>query len=311
MKRDVLLVSPIHRGSQAKLEADYAVHRLWEATSRDELFAAVAARTEILVTSGGAGASRVLIERLPKLRLIACFGVGVDAIDLAAARERGIAVTNTPDVLTDDVADLAIGLMLATMRGISAADRYVRAGLWLRGPMAVQTKVSGKALGIVGMGRIGQAIARRAAAFGMQIAWTGPHDKDLPWRYEPDLIALARGVDVLIAACPGGSATRGLINCAVLEALGPEGVFVNIARGSVVDEAALVDLLTAGQLGGAGLDVFVDEPNVPAALLALDSVVLQPHQASATRETRFAMGQLVVDNVAAFVAGRPLITPLP
>jgi len=245
------------------------------------------------------------------LRLIACFGVGVDAIDLAAARERGIAVTNTPDVLTDDVADLAIGLMLATMRGISAADRYVRAGLWLRGPMGVQTKVSGKALGIVGMGRIGQAIAKRAAAFGMPIAWTGPRAKDLPWRYEPDLIALARSVGVLIAACPGGAATRGLISRAVLEALGPEGVFVNIARGSVVDEAALVDLLTAGQLGGAGLDVFVDEPNVPEALFALDNVVLQPHQASATRETRFAMGQLVVDNVAAFVAGRPLITPVP
>ncbi len=268
MKRDVLLVSPIHRASQAKLEAEYAVHRLWEAKERDELLAQVAPRTEILVTTGGAGASRELIERLPRLRLIACFGVGVDAIDLAAARERGIAVTNTPDVLTDDVADLAIGLMLATMRGISAADRYVRAGLWLRGPMGVQTKVSGKALGIVGMGRIGQAIARRAAAFDMPIAWTGPHAKDLPWRYEPDLIALARGVDVLIAACPGGSATRGLISRAVLEALGPEGVFVNIARGSVVDEAALVELLTTGQLGGAGLDVFVDEPNVPEALFA-------------------------------------------
>ena len=311
MKRDVLLVSPIHRGSQAKLEAEYAVHRLWEATNRDDLLVQVAPRTEILVTSGGAGASRELIERLPRLRLIACFGVGVDAIDLAAARERGIAVTNTPDVLTDDVADLAIGLMLATMRGISAADRYVRAGLWLRGPMGVQTKVSGKALGIVGMGRIGQAIAKRAAAFGMPIAWTGPRAKDLAWRYEPDLIALARSVGVLIAACPGGAATRGLISRAVLEALGPEGVFVNIARGSVVDEAALVDLLTAGQLGGAGLDVFVDEPNVPEALFALDNVVLQPHQASATRETRFAMGQLVVDNVAAFVAGRPLITPVP
>jgi lactate dehydrogenase-like 2-hydroxyacid dehydrogenase len=311
MKREVLLVSPIHKGSQAKLEADYAVHRLWEASKRDDLLTQVAPRTEILVTSGGAGASRELIERLPGLRLIACFGVGVDAIDLTAARERGIAVTNTPDVLTDDVADLAIGLMLATMRGISAADRYVRSGLWRRGAMGVQTKVSGKALGIVGMGRIGEAIAKRAAAFGMQIAWTGPRAKDLPWRYEPDLIALARGVDVLVAACPGGSATRGLISRAVLEALGPEGVFINIARGSVVDEAALVEVLTTGQLGGAGLDVFADEPNVPEALLALDNVVLQPHQASATRETRLAMGQLVVDNVAAFVAGRPLITPVP
>ncbi len=309
--KDLLLVSPIHRASQAQLESEYVVHRLWDAADRDALIARVAPLAEILVTTGGAGASRELIGRLPRLRLIACFGVGVDAIDLAAARERGIAVTNTPDVLTDDVADLAIGLMLATLRGIAAADRYVRAGLWLRGPMGVQTKVSGKALGIVGMGRIGQAIAARAAAFGMPIAWTGPRPKDLPWRYEPDLIALAREVDVLIAACPGGAATRGLISRAVLEALGPEGVFVNIARGSVVDEAALVELLTTGQLGGAGLDVFNDEPRVPEALFALDNVVLQPHQASATRETRAAMGKLVVDNVAAFVAGSPLITPVP
>jgi hydroxypyruvate reductase len=311
MKSDLLLVSPIHRASQAQLEADYVVHRLWEAANRDDLLAQVAPRTEVLVTTGGAGASRELMQWLPQLRLIACFGVGVDAIDLAAARERGIAVTNTPDVLTDDVADLAIGLLLATMRGIVSGDRYVRAGRWLHGAMGVQSKVSGKALGIVGMGRIGQAIAARAAAFGMPIAWTGPRNKNLPWRYEPDLIALARGVDVLIAACPGGAATRGLISRAVLQALGPGGVFVNIARGSVVDEAALVDLLTTGKLGGAGLDVFSEEPNVPRALFALDNVVLQPHQASATRETRTAMGRLVIDNVAAFFAGRPLITPVP
>jgi hydroxypyruvate reductase len=311
LKRDLLLVSPIHGPSQARLEAVYEVHHLWEATDREALFERIAPRAEILVTTGGAGASRVLMERLPLLRLIACFGVGVDAIDLGAARERSIAVTNTPDVLTDDVADLAIGLMLATMRGIASADRYVRAGRWFRGAMPVQRKVSGKALGIVGMGRIGQAIAERAAAFGMSIAWTGPRAKQLPWRYEPDLTALAREVDVLIAACPGGAATLGLISRAVLEALGSKGVFVNIARGSVVDEAALVELLASGQLGGAGLDVFVDEPNVPEALFMLENVVLQPHQASATRETRSAMGQLVIDNVAAFVAGQPLITPVP
>jgi lactate dehydrogenase-like 2-hydroxyacid dehydrogenase len=220
-----------------------------------------------------------------------------------------VAVTNTPDVLTDDVADLAIGLMLAALRGIATADRYVRAGLWLRANMPLQTRMSGKRLGIVGMGRIGQAIARRASAFGMSISWNGPRPKDLPWRYEPDLLALARSVDVLVAACPGGAATRGLISRAVLEALGP-GVFVNIARGSVVDEAALVDLLVTQRLGGAALDVFADEPRVPEALFALDQVVLQPHQASATRETRGAMGQLVLDNIAAHVAGRPLLTPV-
>jgi lactate dehydrogenase-like 2-hydroxyacid dehydrogenase len=250
------------------------------------------------------------MARLPQLQLIACFGVGVDAIDLPAAHARGIAVTNTPEVLTDDVADLALGLMLAALRGIAAADRFVRAGRWPHGAMALQRKVSGKRLGIVGMGRIGQAIARRAAAFDMTIAWHGPRAKPLPWRYQPDLVALAGEVDVLIAACPGGAATRGLISRAVLQALGPQGTFVNVARGSVVDQAALVELLAARQLGAAGLDVFADEPNVPAELLTLDQVVLQPHQASATHETRAAMGRLVIDNVAAFVSGRPLLTPV-
>jgi lactate dehydrogenase-like 2-hydroxyacid dehydrogenase len=306
---DILQVAAIYGPSQARLEADYTVHRLWQAPDRGAFVRDVAPRIEVLVTTGGAGVARALIEQLPRLRLIACFGVGVDAIDLAAARERGVAVTNTPDVLTDDVADLAIGLMLAALRGLATADRYVRAGLWLRANMPLQTRMSGKRLGIVGMGRIGQAIARRASAFDMSIAWNGPRPKDLPWRYEPDLLALARSVDVLVAACPGGAATRGLISRAVLEALGP-GVFVNIARGSVVDEAALVDLLVTQRLGGAAIDVFADEPRVPEALFALDHVVLQPHQASATRETRGAMGQLVLDNIAAHVAGRPLLTPV-
>ncbi len=306
---DILQVAAIYGPSQARLEADYTVHRLWQAPDRDAFVRDVVPRVEVIVTTGGAGASRALIEQLPKLRLIACFGVGVDAIDLAAARERGVAVTNTPDVLTDDVADLAIGLMLAALRGIATADRYVRAGLWLRANMPLQTQMSGKRLGIVGMGRIGQAIAKRASAFDVSIAWNGPRPKDLPWRYESDLLALARSVDVLVAACPGGAATRGLISRAVLEALGP-GIFVNIARGSVVDEGALVELLVTRRLGGAALDVFADEPRVPEALFALDHVVLQPHQASATRETRAAMGQLVLDNIAAHVAGRPLVTPV-
>jgi lactate dehydrogenase-like 2-hydroxyacid dehydrogenase len=306
---DILQVAAIYGPSQARLEADTTVHRLWQAPDRDAFLRDIAQRVEVLVTTGGAGASRALIEQLPRLRLIACFGVGVDAIDLAAARERGVAVTNTPDVLTDDVADLAIGLMLAALRGIATADRYVRAGLWLRANMPLQTRMSGKRLGIVGMGRIGQAIAKRASAFDMSIAWNGPRPKDLPWSYEPDLLALARSVDVLVAACPGGAATRGLISRAVLEALGP-GVFVNIARGSVVDETALVELLVTHRLGGAALDVFADEPRVPEALFALDHVVLQPHQASATRETRAAMGTLVLDNIAAHVAGRPLLTPV-
>ena len=310
MKREILLVAPLHAATQAELEANHAVHRLWETNDRESLLAAVASRTEICVTTGGAGASRAFIGKLPNLKLIACFGVGVDAIDLAAARERSIAVTNTPDVLTDDVADLALALILDAMRGISAGDRYVRAGRWLQGALPLQTRMSGKRLGIVGMGRIGQAIARRAAAFDMRIAWHGPRHKDLPYRFEPDLVALAQSVDVLVASCPGGAATRGLIGRAVLEALGPRGFFVNIARGAVVDEAALVELLASGRLGGAGLDVFLDEPNVPPGLIALDNVVLQPHVASATHETRTAMGRVVLDNIGAFVTGRPLLTPV-
>jgi len=291
-------------------EFGHAVEALYEAADRAATLRRLAPDVAVVVTSGGAGIDRATIAALPQLKLIACFGVGVDAIDLAAARERQIAVTNTPDVLTEEVADLALGLLLATARRIVAGDRYVRAGRWPGGAMPLASRVHGKRLGIVGMGRIGQAIATRGLAFGLQIAYHGPRPKPVPYRYEPDPVALARGVDFLIAACPGGAATRGLVSRAVLEALGPQGLFVNIARGSVVDETALVELLVAGRLGAAGLDVFADEPNVPAALFALDQVVLQPHQASATHETRAAMGQLVVDNVAAFFAGRPLLTPV-
>ena len=308
---EVLAIAPVYGPAQARLQSTYKTHLLWKADNRDALISEVAPRIDVVVTSGGgAGIKRPLMEQLPQLKLISCFSVGLDSVDLVAARERGVAVTNTPDVLTDDVADLAIGLMLATARRIAAADRFVRAGQWLQGPFPLTSKVSGKRLGIVGMGRIGQAIARRADAFDMEIAWHGPAAKDLPYRFESQLIELARSVDFLVAACPGGAATSGLISRDVLSTLGPKGVFINISRGSVVDEAAMVELLTSGQLGGAGLDVFVDEPRVPAALFALDNVVLQPHQASATDETRGAMAQLVLDNIAAYAAGKPLLTPV-
>lgn len=309
MKSELIQIAPIYALTQARLEHDYTVHRYFDAADKAAVLAQ-AAQVRVAVTSGFHGISAALIAQLPKLELVACFGVGVDAVDLPAARARNIAVTNTPDVLTDDVADLAIGLMLATLRRIPQADRYVREGKWLKGAMPLHQKVTGRRLGIVGMGRIGQAIAKRAAAFDMAIAYHGPSRKNVPWRYEPDLVALAREVDVLIAACPGGAATSGIINRAVLDALGKKGTFVNIARGSVVDEPALVEALQSGRLGGAGLDVFADEPRAPAALLAMDNVVLQPHQASATHETRAAMGQVVLNNVAAFFAGRPLVTPV-
>ncbi|HVE89604.1 MAG TPA: 2-hydroxyacid dehydrogenase [Burkholderiaceae bacterium] len=311
VKPEVLAVAPLYTPAQATLQATYQTHLLWEAKDGDALVAEVSPRIDVVVTSGGgAGIQRALMEQLPQLKLIACFSVGLDSVDLVAARERGIAVTNTPDVLTDDVADLAIGLVLATARRMAAADRFVRAGRWLQGGFPLASKASGKRMGIVGMGRIGQAIARRAAAFDMQISWHGPAAKDLPYRFQPQLIELARSVDFLVAACPGGTATRGLISRDVLGALGPKGIFINISRGSVVDEAAMVELLANGQLGGAGLDVFADEPRAPAALFNLDNVVLQPHQASATDETRGAMAQLVLDNIAAYAVGRPLLTPV-
>jgi hypothetical protein len=307
---DIIVTAPLPPFLYDPLKADYRCHDYYASSHKPGLLAAEGARIRGLVQGGGTVTPASLLDALPKLEIISVFGVGYDGVPVDYCRQRGIKVTNTPDVLTDDVADLAIGLMLAALRGIATADRYVRAGQWLKAHMPLQTRMSGKRLGIVGMGRIGQAIARRAAAFDMRIAWHGPRRKDLPYRFEPDLVALAQSVDVLVASCPGGAATRGLIGRAVLEALGPRGFFVNIARGAVVDESALVELLASGRLGGAGLDVFVDEPNVPAGLLALDNVVLQPHVASATHETRTAMGRVVLDNRAAFNAGRKLPTPV-
>ncbi len=240
------------------------------------------------------------------------FGVGYDGIDTAAARARGIAVTHTPDVLTDDVADLAIGLMLATARKIPASDRFVRAGKWQSGKFELGTKVSGRRLGIVGFGRIGRAIAHRAEAFGMSIAYTKrTRDTEAPYPYRASPVELARAVDVLIAILPGGESTRGIISAPVLEALGPDGLFVNVARGSVVDEPALVAALASGKLGAAGLDVFVDEPNVPPALLGMENVVLTPHIGSATLQTRQAMADLAFANLQAHFAGEKLPTPIP
>ncbi|HYF57986.1 MAG TPA: 2-hydroxyacid dehydrogenase [Burkholderiaceae bacterium] len=311
MTSPVLLMTPLHAPTQRELESTREVHRHWSAPDRDALVASLADRCEVVVTSGGRGLEAAMMRALPKLKLVACFGVGVDAIDVEHARAHGIAVTNTPDVLTDDVADLAVALMLASLRQVVSADRWVREGRWVsQGAMPLATAVARRKVGIVGLGRIGAAIATRCEAFGTEVAWHGPRRKDVKWAYFDDPVALARWADVLIAACPGGPATKGIVSRAVLEALGPRGHFVNIARGSVVDQPAMVELLKSGALGGAGLDVFDDEPNVPADLIALPHVVLQPHQASATDDTRGAMGRLVLDNVAAWFDGRPLVTPV-
>ncbi len=310
MKPEVLVMGPMYPPTLEALDAAFTTHKVWQAPDRDAFIASVADRITAAASTAFRGMDAATMARLPKLKLVSHFGVGVDSVDVGAATARGIKVTNTPDVLTEDVADIAITLLLATVRRICAGDRYVREGKWLKGAFPLTDTVQGKTLGLVGMGRIGRAIARRAEAFNLKIAYQGPNRKaDLSWPYFQDPVALAREVDFLVAACPGGEATRGLVSRAVLEALGPHGVVVNISRGSVIDEPAMIELLQAGKLGGAGLDVFVNEPDVPQALFAMDQVVLQPHVGSATHPTRRAMGQLVVDNLAAFFAGKPLVTP--
>jgi lactate dehydrogenase-like 2-hydroxyacid dehydrogenase len=310
MKHDLLIAGPMHGATLAVLDATYTTHKPWQAPDRAAFLKTVAPLIRAAATSGRSGMDAGTMDALPNLRVIAHFGVGTDSVDVDAATERGIRVTNTPDVLTDDVADLALALLLATIRRIVVADRYVRSGSWLKGTMPLTDTPQGKTVGIIGLGRIGRAIARRCEAFNLEVAYQGPNRKtDVDYEYFADPVALAGHCDILVAACPGTDATRGIVSRAVIEALGPEGVFVNISRGSVVDEPALVEALASGRLGGAGLDVFADEPRVPEALLGLDNVVLLPHVGSATHATRRAMGQLVIDNLAAFFAGQPLPTP--
>jgi lactate dehydrogenase-like 2-hydroxyacid dehydrogenase len=268
------------------------------------------ARIMAIATEANRGATRALIMSLPKLEIISCFGVGVDAIDVAAARERAIPVTNTPGVMADECADLAIGMMLASARQIVFADRYVRSGEWLKGPIGLGHSVGGKTVGVVGLGGIGRAIADRARAFRMKVLWHGPRPKpDAPYEYVPDLAEMARRSDFLMVACRGGEETRNLISAPVIDALGPEGTLINIARGSVIDEPALIARLRDGRLGFAALDVFQNAPRIAADFLELPNVLLQPHHGSATVETRTAIGQLMIDNLTAHFAGRKLPTP--
>ena len=262
---------------------------------------------------GGLGVDATMMDAMPDLRLIAIAGVGYDKTDVAYARAKGIAVTNTPDVLTDDVADLAIGLMIAVARRLPAQDLYVRQRRWVRDGLPPLTRrASGRKIGILGLGRIGQAIAARAEPFASEIGYFSrqPRSEGADYRYFDDVVSLAQWADTLIVAVSGGPATAGLVDKKVIEALGPDGILINIARGSVVDEPELVAALQDGRLGAAGLDVFADEPNVPEALLGLDNVVLIPHQGSATVETRKAMADLALANLDAFFAGKPLITPV-
>ena len=309
MKTEILSVAPLYQPCMDRLEADFTVHKLWQAKDRDTMLADVGPRVRGMQAGGASIVPGSLIESLPKLEIISVFGVGYDGIDVAAAKRRGITVTNTPDVLNDCVADLAMGLTIAAARRLSEGDRYVRAGKWLKGPMPLATRVSGKRLGIVGFGRIGQTIAKRASGFDMQIAYHSRRPvADAPFKHYPSLVDLAKNSDFLVVITPGGKETFHLINEEVMRALGPKGILVNVARGSVVDEKALVKVLEEGVLGGAGLDVFEDEPKVPEALFAMDNVVLAPHVGSATHETRTAMGNLCVDNLVLHFGGKPVLT---
>ena len=272
----------------------------------------VAPQVRGLAGSGDSKVPASLMAQLPALEVISIMGVGYDGVDVAAAKARGIMVTHTPNVLNDDVADLAIGLMLSAARQLPAADRHVRSGQWLQGAMPLARKMSGARLGLVGMGRIAQAIAQRAKGFGMSVAYTARSAKpDLPFVYHSSAATLAAAVDFLIVITPGGAGTRHLIDATVLKALGPKGFLVNVARGSVVDETALIEALENGTIAGAGLDVFEDEPRVPERLLALHKVVLTPHIGSATGDTRQAMADLAFNNLAAHFAGLPVLTPVP
>lgn len=277
----------------------------------DAALAAIAPRIRAVLTTGTVGVTPQLVDSLPALEIVSVHGVGVDAIPLAHLAARGVPVTNTPDVLTDDVADFAVTLLLAAVRRVPMLDRYVRAGQWpAKGPLTQARSLRGKVAGIVGFGRIGQAVAQRLQAFGMEIRYFQRSAGPAPQQRSDSLLALARASDMLVLCMPGGADTRNMIDRAVIDALGPDGTLVNIARGTVVDEAALVAALQDGRLGAAGLDVFDREPDVPAALFALDNVVLTPHVGSFTVEARQAMGRLCVDNLVAHFAGEPLPTPV-
>ncbi|HEX2009923.1 MAG TPA: 2-hydroxyacid dehydrogenase [Roseateles sp.] len=315
MTAQILQLGRLLPALEQALRDEFRVHRLVDEADQTAFLRERGADFTGLVGSAGIGASAEMMAALPSLRVISSFGVGLDKIDLAAAAARGIAVGYTPDVLNDCVADLAITLMLDVARRSVEADRFVRAGGWEAGgpnSFGLGRKVSGAKLGIVGLGRIGQTIARRVVGFDMQVRYHARRPvADAPWTYEPSLLELAAWCDYLVVIVAGGPATRHLINAEVLDALGPRGVLVNVARGSVVDEQALVQALQQGRIAGAGLDVFEAEPRVPAALMQLDRVVLLPHIASNTQETRQAMAERVLDNLRGFFRDGRLVSAAP
>ena len=310
---DVLATGTMMPLIMEQLESTFTLHRLPAPAERDAFLAEVGPRIRAVATSGHARMDSALMGRLPKLEIVANFGVGYDSVDAAWAGKNGILVTNTPDVLTEEVADTALGLLLMTVRELSAAERYLRAGQWVaKGayPLTHGT-LRGKSVGILALGRIGKAIAKRCEAFGLTVAYHGRNpQKDVAYRYYPTLVGMAKDVDILISVAPGGPDTHHIIDAEVLAALGPQGVLINIGRGSVVDEPALIKALQDKTIATAGLDVFEHEPKVPAELIAMEHVVLLPHVGSGSHHTRRLMGQLVVDNIVSWFAGKGPVTPV-
>jgi lactate dehydrogenase-like 2-hydroxyacid dehydrogenase len=311
MKPEILVVARIYPPTLAVLEREYTVHNLWSAREPDALLKQVAGSVRGAVTTGLTGFDRARMEALPNLEIIASFGTPNGTVDLTAAKERGVIVANTPDSIQELVAELAIGLAIGIMRRVCETDRFVRAGRWLTESPPMGVSLIGKTCGIVALGRIGRGTAKRAEAFGMSVCYHGPRRKeDAPYPHYPDLEELARRSDCLIVTCPLLPATRGLISARMLDALGPEGFLVNVARGPIVDEQALMAALKERRIAGAALDVFWDEPRVPEELFALDNVVLNPHMGTATVEVRQERGRKLLANLHAHFSGRPVLYPI-
>lgn len=308
MAEEILQTHKLLDRCEAALAERFTVHKLHEAADKDALIAEIAPRIRAIA---GGNVSAELMDKLPKLELVSNFGVGYDSIDTKAAKARNIRVTNTPNVLNDAMAEITVGLMVSVARRLPQSDRFVREGKWLKGNFPLQSELNGKTVGILGLGRIGKEIAIRLQAMKMRVVYHGrKRQPDEPYVYYSSLLDMARDSDWLVVIAPGGKGTEKIVSREVLEALGPEGYLCNMARGTLVDEAALVELLQNGGLKGAALDVFEKEPQVPEALFGLDNVVLSPHQGSATFQTRNKMGDLVVANIEALFAGEPLLTPV-
>ena len=317
-KRNILMAVQLTPLIMKALDRQFTVHKYWMAKDKKALIesvaekiTAIATAVPILAQDQACPVDAAFMQQFPNLEIVANLGVGYDNIDTQWAADHNVAVTNTPDVLTEETADTAFGLLLNTVREFSAAERYLRDGKWLQQPYRLTASLQGRTLGILGLGRIGKAIARRAEGFGLKIVY---HSRSkaagVDYSYEPDILALAKACDRLMIVVPGGPQTRNMINKEVLTALGPDGILINIARGTIVDEPALIEALTNRTIHAAGLDVFANEPKVPDTLMALDNATLLPHVGSASIVTRDAMSQLVVDNLVAWDQGKPLLTPV-